>query len=712
MKIYFTIIILFVAWNASLCKDVPAPKPFGVLPSERQLAWHETAFYAIVHLTPTTFQDKEWGYGEADPSIFNPSAFDANQIVESTKAAGMKGLVLVCKHHDGFCLWPTKTTSYNISKSPWKDGKGDMVREFRNACDKAGLKFGVYISPWDRHSAEYGNPKYVEIYREQLRELYTNYGNLFMSWHDGANGGDGYYGGANEIRQIDRTSYYGWDKLWKMTRELQSGACIFSDIGWDVRWVGNEAGFAGETCWARFTPKGREIESLPGNGISRYWEAEEGHREGKYWMPAECDVPLRSGWFYHKSSDNQVKTPYQLFDLYCKSIGRGQGLDLGLSPDLRGLLHDNDVAALKGMGELIEKTFAVNLARTGNISLSNIRGRDNRHFGMKNLLDTDRYSYWATDDSVTTPHLILEMKNSISFNIIKIRENIKLGQRIDQIGIDVWVNSAWHEVATATSIGALRIIRLPDYKTTTKLRLRVVRSAAAPCISEFGVYAEPVRLTPPAISRSIDGVIQMTTQSPVPFVCYTIDGTDPSINSTRYQQPFELKSGGVIKARSFDHKGNQSDQSTKEYGIYKKEWKLIFCSFAGKDGEGSKAFDENPMTIWHSFDPDNLKRNTPQEIAVDMGHESIIESFTYLPRQDGKIEGIIDQYEFFLSCDAKSWEKVAAGEFANIKSNPVEQIIGLTIPVNARYFKFRGVRNVSNSYISTAEIGIKVKSER
>lgn len=469
-------------------KVIP-PEPYGPLPSERQLAWHETGFYAIIHFTPTTFENKEWGYGDADPGIFNPASFDADQIAVAAKSAGMKGIVFVCKHHDGFCLWPTKTTEYNISKSPWKEGKGDMVREMRDACDKAGLKFGAYVSPWDRNHPAYGTPKYVEIYREQLREIYANYGDLFMSWHDGANGGDGYYGGARESRYIDRVNYYGWDTTWAMTREMQPGACIFSDMGPDVRWVGNESGFAGDTCWATFTPKGMDDEDKPAIGNSRYWESINGHRNGKYWMPAECDVPLRPGWFYHPEQDSLVKSPAELFDLYCKSVGRGQCLDLGLCPDTRGILHENDVASLQALGELLEKAFSGNLAPEGEITLSNIRGNDNESYGTHNLFDDDRYSYWATDDSVFNPELILEFNKPVSFNIVTIRENIRLGQRIDEFAIDTWEKDAWQEVARASSIGALRIIRLPEAETFAKIRLRVIRSSASPCISEFGVYS-------------------------------------------------------------------------------------------------------------------------------------------------------------------------------------------------------------------------------
>jgi alpha-L-fucosidase len=364
-----------------------------------------------------------------------------------------------------------------------------MVREMKDACDKAGMRFGAYVSPWDRNNPAYGTSAYVRIYREQLREIYTDYGDLFMSWHDGANGGDGYYGGARESRFIDRASYYGWDTTWAITRELQPGACIFSDMGWDVRWVGNESGFAGDTCWATFTPKGRENADKPAIGDSRYWEAVTGHRDGKYWMPAECDVPLRPGWFYHPDQDSLVKSPQELFDLYCKSVGRGQCLDLGLCPDTRGLLHENDVAALKGFGILLEKAFSENLAQNGKIILSNIRGNDTVRFGAGNLVDNDRYSYWATDYGITDPELVLEFNGPVNFNMITIRENIRLGQRIEEIAVDSWKKDAWQEIARASSIGALRIIRFPEVQASEKIRLRIIRSSASPCISELGVFS-------------------------------------------------------------------------------------------------------------------------------------------------------------------------------------------------------------------------------
>jgi alpha-L-fucosidase len=487
------------------------PKPYGPLPTKAQLNWHETEMYCLIHFGPDTFTDKEWGYGDEDPAIFNPSNFNAMQIVGAAKAGGFKGIIVVAKHHDGFCLWPTKTTEHNISKSPYKNGKGDILKEYRQACDKLGMKMGVYCSPWDRNSPLYGKPAYVtDVYRRQLEELYTNYGKLFMVWHDGANGGDGYYGGAKEVRKIDRSTYYGWDITWGIARKLQPGATIFGDVGPDVRWVGNERGEAGETSWATYTPHAPEAGKKPGNGFVLDKEGTEGHRDGQFWMPAECDVPLRPGWFYHLyKKDNGVamspitetyvpKSASTLFDLYFKSVGRGADLDLGLAPDKRGMICDEDVVALQEFGLLLKSTFAVNLAKGAILTASNVRGNNKVKFGPAFLLDNDRYSYWATDDSVKNPSLIVDLHQKRTFNIIRLRENIKLGQRIDSVAVDMMVGKQWQQIATATSIGANRLIRLDKFVSTSKVRLRVTGAAACIALSDFGLYKE-IRFPPPIV---------------------------------------------------------------------------------------------------------------------------------------------------------------------------------------------------------------------
>lgn len=474
----------------SLAQDFDdAPKPYGVLPSKRQLAWHETEMYCLIHFTPTTFQDKEWGYGDADPAIFNPKKFDAEQIAAAAKAGGFKGIISVAKHHDGFALWPTKTAAYNISESPWKDGRGDMVKEFQLAAQKLGMKFGVYCSPWDRNNPAYGSPEYVTIYRNQLKELYSNYGELFMSWHDGANGGDGYYGGKKEKRKVDQSTYYDWMNTWEITRTMQPSANIFSDIGLDVRWVGNEKGVAAETSWSTITLVGKEGKD-PMPGYMDDSNLGTGTRNGASWIPTECDVPLRPGWFYHASQDDQVKTPAILFDLYCKSVGRGGAFDLGLSPNTDGLLHENDVKALKEFGSLLKQVFDKNLLKGARLKASNIRNDNNQRYGVQRLTDEDRYSYWATDDDVHQAELEVELPNQRTFNIIRLRENIKLGQRIDSVLVDEWKSGAWMRVTRVTSIGANRIIRLPESITTSKLRLRVFAPVSI-ALSDMGLFAEP-----------------------------------------------------------------------------------------------------------------------------------------------------------------------------------------------------------------------------
>ncbi|QNE39252.1 alpha-L-fucosidase [Hymenobacter sp. NBH84] len=469
----------------SVSAPATPPKPYGALPSARQQAWHTTEVYGIVHFTPTTFENKEWGYGDADPSVFNPTDFDAEQIVRAAKAGGLRGIILVAKHHDGFALWPTKTTAYNISKSPFRGGKGDLVKEMEQAARKQGLKFGVYCSPWDRNNAAYGTPAYLPIYQAQLKELYANYGELFMSWHDGANGGDGYYGGAREKRSIDNTTYYNWDQTWGITRKMQPMANIFSDIGWDVRWVGNEEGHAAETSWATFTPRPPEGKNVAVPGQANYPQSPMGIRNGEFWMPAECDVPLRKGWFYHPTE--APKTPEALFDLYLKSVGRGAALDLGLAPDTRGQLHADDVAALKTFGDMVQHTFADNLAKGARLTASNTR---HATYAPAKLLDGNRQTYWATTDNVHTPSLEIAFTAPKTFDIISLQEYIPLGQRVEGFTLEAWQDGAWKPLYTGTSIGAKKLVKLDAPVTTTKLRVAITASPVCVALSEVGVYKQ------------------------------------------------------------------------------------------------------------------------------------------------------------------------------------------------------------------------------
>ena len=279
-----------------------APAPVGPLPTPQQVAWQQMETYAFIHFGPNTFGDREWGYGDAPLSSFAPTRLDTRQWAATVKAAGMKGIILTAKHHDGFCLWPTKYTDYSIRNTPYKDGKGDIVGELAAACREYGLKLGLYLSPWDRHQAFYGTPLYVEYFHAQLEELLSQYGDIFEVWFDGANGGDGWYGGAKETRKIDRRTYYDFPRAHATVKRLQPNAIIFSDGGPGCRWVGNENGYAHATNWSLL----RINEVYP--GYERYPELQQGHADGDTWVPAECNVSIRPGWFYHEKEDDKVKS--------------------------------------------------------------------------------------------------------------------------------------------------------------------------------------------------------------------------------------------------------------------------------------------------------------------------------------------------------------------------------------------------------------------
>jgi alpha-L-fucosidase len=428
-----------------------AEDPYGAAPSERQLRWHGLETTAFLHFSINTFTDKEWGYGDEDPKLFHPAHFDADALVAPLVDAGMRGVILTAKHHDGFCLWPTATTDHSVRSSSWRGGKGDVVRAVADAARRRGLLFGVYLSPWDRNSPHYGTPKYVEVYRQQLTELLTNYGPIFEVWHDGANGGDGYYGGAREKRTIDKHTYYDWPNTWELVRRLQPGAVIFSDVGPDVRWVGNERGIAGDPCWATYDPVGADGgPAAPGDVQEK--NSPNGTWHGSRWLPAECDVSIRPGWFWHERENARVKTVEQLIDLYYNSVGRGANLLLNVPPNRDGLISAEDAGSLKAFGAWRRATFGRPVASS--------RG------------------------------LTLKLPRGAKFNVIRLREDIRFGQRIDEAVVERW-DGVWEEIAKVTSIGPRRVLHSEDKIGGEQLRLRVTKASASPVLAEFAVFAEP-----------------------------------------------------------------------------------------------------------------------------------------------------------------------------------------------------------------------------
>jgi alpha-L-fucosidase len=473
--------VLIASTLSAQLKKAGAPAPVLPVPSAAQLRWHEMEMNAFVHFTINTFSGKEWGYGDESPALFNPTACDPQQWARVLKQTGFKGLILTCKHHDGFCLWPSTYTDHAIQNSPYKAGKGDLVKETSNAARASGLKFGIYLSPWDRNRADYGTPAYINYYRNQLKELIHNYGPVFEMWFDGANGGDGYYGGAREMRRINGASYYDWPATLNMVRKMAPNIIFFSDAGPGVRWVGNERGAAGETNWNTIS-----IDTLYAGKAGIETLLNTGSPDGKNWVPAETDVSIRPGWFYHETEDSLVKTPEQLFDIYLSSVGRGSTLLLNIPPDKRGLFNEIDVKALDGFAALLKKELGTNLAAGAKAQASNTRG-SLKQFAAVNLTDGNRQSYWATDDKVTRASVELQLKKNATVTYILLQEYIRLGQRVKAFTVEAWKDNAWQEVATATTIGYKRILKI-DPVETNKIRINIRESKACPVLAAIEVY--------------------------------------------------------------------------------------------------------------------------------------------------------------------------------------------------------------------------------
>jgi alpha-L-fucosidase len=416
-----------------------AQATIDVRPSERQLAWQQLEFIGFAHFGVNTFTDREWGDGKESEAVFNPTDFDADQWAQVWKDAGMKLLILTCKHHDGFCLWPSKYTEHSVKNSPWRGGKGDVVREVADACRKAGIRFGVYLSPWDRNNPEYGNsPVYNECFRNQLRELMTNYGEISEVWFDGACGE-----GPNGKKQN-----YDFDSYYAIIRDLQPQAVI-AIRGPDVRWVGNETGVARETEWS--------VQRRGGKAI---------------WYPAECDVSIRPGWFYHASQDSKVKSLAKLIDIYFKSVGRNSVLLLNIPPDRRGLIHENDHARLKELRAWVDAMYAQDFAQGA-------KGTE-----AKVLTDADQSTVWQAKAPSET---VLDLAKPAVFNVVELREDIARGQHVEEFVVEGEIDGQWREIAKGTTIGYRRLLRI-ETATTSRVRVRIMKSRGGFLLSAVALY--------------------------------------------------------------------------------------------------------------------------------------------------------------------------------------------------------------------------------
>ena len=680
------LLVLFIS-----CEEAPPPPvAYGPVPTERQMNWQEMEYYAFIHFSMNTFTDIEWGYGDKDPALFNPTELDTRQWAKVIKEAGMKGVILTAKHHDGFSLWPSEYTEYSVKNSPWKNGKGDLLKELSEACKEYDLKFGVYLSPWDRNHPDYGKPEYITYFRNQLKELLTNYGDVFEVWFDGANGGSGYYGGANENRSVDRKTYYDWENTYKLVRELQPNAMLFSDAGPDTRWCGTEEGWVGETNWSTLN----RDEVWP--GFPDYHELRYGHEDGTHWVPAEVDVSIRPGWFYHQSEDHKVKTLPEMLDIYYNSVGRNATLLLNFPVDPRGLIHESDVERVMELAKSLEADFKDDLAKKATVAASQVRGNAKKYNADK-LTDGDKDTYWATDDTVTDATVTLDFGEPTEFNRFLIQEYIPLGQRVQEFSVEAFVDGSWKELAKATTIGYKRILRLPTVKAT-KLRVHIKQSKACPVISNIEVYRAPKVYAKPDIARNKQGMVTIASADKELELFYTTDGTPPDVNSLKYEGPFEILGKANVKAIAIDPiTGKKSPISLENFDIARKKWQLVNI----EDENAQSVLDGLEKTSWGQSSD-----QMPIDLAIDLGEDLKLKGFKYLPDQNRWSSGIIFDYEFYTSTNGKNWKLQSKGEFSNIKNSPIWQTKTFDV-VKARYIKLRALRNTEgNNKAGYAELTI------
>ncbi len=666
--------ILSVFLFSISCTNTESPPHYGPVPTENQMRWQEMEYYSFIHFSLNTYTDQSWGYGNENVKLFNPEKADCRQWARICKEAGMKGIIITAKHHCGFCLWPSEYTEYSVKNSPWKDGKGDMVREMADACKEYGLKLGIYLSPWDRNHPDYGKPGYITYFRNQLGELLTNYDEIFEVWFDGANGGTGYYGGANEERKIDRTTYYDWKNTYALIRKLQPNIVIWNDGGdrGDLRWVGTEEGFVGETNWSLLNDTGE----VPWNMLHF------GLEDGNAWVPAEVNTSIRPEWFYHPNEDTKVKTVPFLMETYYHSIGHNGSLLLNFPIMPNGLIHSNDEKAALEFAKAVKESFAVNLVEKSKAEASNVRGNANK-FGADKATDSNKDTYWATDDSVTTASLIIDLGNPILFNRFMAQEYIRLGQRVKAFTVEALVDGSWKEVTRATTIGYKRILRFPSVNAT-KVRFTITDSKSCPVISNIGVYNAPVFLNEPSIKRNQSGEVTITTNDIGPIFYYTLDGSEPTTKSNMYTEPFLADGKVEVKAIAYEPASGKSSPVGKEaFAISKKDWKIV----GTYDEKSSAILDGNSSSVWYQKD-----KKMPIDLVIDLGTVQNLSGFKYLPDQNKWSSGIITNYQLYISEDNIKWKLVNEGEFSNINNNPVWQIKNFS-PINARYIKLQALKN-------------------
>ena len=505
------------------CTRIDAPAPYGVLPTEAQVEWQKMEYNLFMHFGPNTFTGAEWGSGQEKAELFNPTAMDCGQWASIAKAAGMKGIIITAKHHDGFCLWPNPVSRHTVAQSSWRDGKGDVLKDLSEACDEYDLGFGVYISPWDRNDPHYGTDEYNDVFVKTLESAVGNYGHVFEQWFDRACGE-----GPNGKQQI-----YDWPLFNSTVLKMQPDAIIFSDYGPGCRWVGNEAGSAGRTCWSTMNVN----DDFTGPPVSRR-ELNEGIKGANTWAAAETDVSIRPGWFWRESENSRVKSLQHLLKIYYESVGRNSLLLLNVPPDTRGLIHEVDSARLMEFRAALDEIFSVDLAAGAEIEAENVRGGA-RRFSAQNLLHHDYDRYWAVDDDVTKVSLVVTLPEQRTFNRVQLQEYIPLGQRVSAFSIEALdEDGIWQPIARETTIGYKRIVHVPT-TTTTAVRVNIEESEACPVLNGFALFMDDVYVSYEQ-SNVLTGMVKSATE---PLV---LDMVEPALIKGFAYSPKQNGEDGVI----------------------------------------------------------------------------------------------------------------------------------------------------------------------
>jgi len=715
---------------------VIAEKAAKVLPRPNQTAWMRLERTFFIHFGPNTFRGVEWGSGREDPSVFNPTELDADQWVRAVKESGGKMVVLVCKHHDGLNLWPTRYSNHSVAASPWRGGKGNEVREVADAARKYGVELGVYLSPADLYQLRtnptnpngyYGNESqklrsviptdpasfktdpskgrkpavgfnsftyqvddYNRYFLNELYELLTEYGPIREVWFDGANPDPSVH------EDYDHAAWY------DLIRKLQPQAMIFGK-GPDARWVGNESGIGRTTEWSvvplSSSPETFSWPDMTDQDLGSLSKLTPGSY--LWWFPTETNVPILHGWFW--AAKKPTRSAAELIDIYYQSVGRNGNWLLNLSPDTRGLIPDNQLAQLRLMSQVVDETFAKDLAAGGKLTADNANKANSASLALDGNLDT----WWEAAPGQRTATLTLKLPKAATFDVVSLQEAVDhRGQRIESFGVDVWDGSTWKTMDEQTTVGHKRLLRWSSPVTTDQVRVRITGSRLEPTLAEIGLFKQAELVPAPVISeRDVNGSVAMSSPKGIPVV-YTLDGTVPTPKSTVYSSPVALPRGGEVYAACVAPDGRLGMVTSKNFaGLAPIGWKVVSADSQEGNSPASNAIDGNPATIWQTrLDAD---KSLPHQITVDMGSAQRIAGFTYLPRQDGIHNGVVENYRFETSVDGHDWTtSVDSGRFGNIQNNPELQEVPFA-PVNARFFRFTALKEIGpNGLASAAEISV------